>query len=260
MQRSSRLFGLLSGLLAFAAPAAGAEGLLGSPAKMVHQHAVAVKEEYTFARTPLDVRQLVAEGRLVPVTASEDVSLAGVSFPFTRPEVRDLIVRFARDYHESTGAKLTVTSLTRPEVLQPRNAHVLSVHPAGMAVDFRVPATLIERAYLERTLLSMQKSGLLDVTRERVPAHYHVAVFAAPTLAWVAARDAADPPRDARLAASQSTATTRALAAVPHRLAIDSIDESRLPLFFFAMAALLGMAVALLHSPGTPGIRVRERS
>jgi hypothetical protein len=260
MQHSSRTFGLFTALFVCAAPGAGAEGLLGSPASMVHQHAVAVKEEYTFLRTPLEVRQLVAEGKLVPVTESEDVTLAGVSFPVTRPEVRAFIVRFARDYHDSTGVKLTVTSLTRPEALQPRNAHVLSVHPAGMAVDFRVPSTPAERAYLERALLSMEKGELLDVTRERTPAHYHVAVFAGPTLAWVAARDAADPPRDARLAASPWTASARALAAVPHRLAIDSIDASRLPLFFFAMAALLGMAVALVHTPTSPGARVNARS
>jgi hypothetical protein len=248
MKNSLRKIGLGTALLVSAAAAVGAEGLAGSPASMVHQHAIAVKEDYTFLRTPLDVQRLVSEGKLVPVSPTTDLLLAGVSFPYARPEVQAFVGRFARDYHDSTGVPLTVTSLTRPAALQPRNAHKLSVHPAGMAVDFRVPKTPAERAYLERALLALEKQGLLDVTRERSPAHYHVAVFAAPTLAYLAVRDSADAVTAAQAAATRKASAARTLAQVPRRLAVDSVDESRLPLFFFAMAALLGMATTLLHA------------
>jgi hypothetical protein len=256
MKNSLRRIGLGTALLVSAATAAGAEGLAGSPASMVHQHAIAVKEEYTFLRTPLDVQRLVSDGKLVQVTPSADLVLAGVSFPYARPEVQAFVGRFARDYHDSTGVVLTVTSLTRPAALQPRNAHKLSVHPAGMAVDFRVPKTGAERAYLERALLSLEKQGVLDVTRERTPAHYHVAVFAAPTLAWLAARNAADAVTAAQVATVRKTSAARTLAQVPRRLSVDSVDESRLPLFFFAMAALLGMAATLLNV--RPAARARR--
>ena len=46
-----------------------------------------------------------------------------------------------------------------------------------MAVDFRIPAKAASRRWLERTLVSLERSRVLDVTKERRPAHYHVAVF-----------------------------------------------------------------------------------
>lgn len=257
MFNSLRKVGLLAALFASATSAAGAEGLLGSPASMVHQHAIAVEENYKFLRTPLDVSRLVTEGGLVAVAPDADLVLAGVSFPYARPEVRAFLMRFARDYHDSTGVPVTVTSLVRPAALQPRNAHKLSVHPAGMAVDFRVPRTPAERAYIERALLGMEKAGMLDVTRERTPAHYHVAVFAEPMLAYLARRDATDPivPRSTIAATSVAVTTApaaRTLDQVPRRMSADSMDESRLPFFGLAMAALLGMALMLLHAGPRP--------
>jgi hypothetical protein len=152
--------------------------LRGSPASMVHQHAVAVEEDYSFLRTPADVRRLVDAGKLLPVNPTADYTLSGVSYPYTRPEVLSFIEHFAASYRAATGDRLVVTSLTRPLSTQPRNAHVLSVHPAGMAVDLRVPGNDDDRAFLEHALLSMEKAGMLDVTREHHPSHFHVAVFA----------------------------------------------------------------------------------
>lgn len=250
MKNSLRKTGLLAALLA-CSTTAGAEGLLGSPASMVHQHAVAVAEKYAFLRTPLDVARLAKDGELVEVTGDADLIMAGVSFPYARPEVRAFVRRFARDYHDSTGVAVTITSLTRPVALQPKNAHKLSVHPAGMAVDFRVPKTSAERAYLERSLLAMERSGLLDVTREKTPAHYHVAVFAAPMLQYLAGRDASDPivARTTSTPVVTPAPAPRAMAAVSGRTTVDSLNESRLPLFALAMALLFGMGVTMLHAP-----------
>jgi hypothetical protein len=251
MKSLLRTLGLTSALLALSTRAHAMEGLRGSEASMIRQHAVAVQESYAFTRTPADVQRMAGDGELVPVIADGDFTLAGVSFAVARPEVRAFVMRFARDYHDSTGATLTVTSLTRPYVLQPRNAHKLSVHPAGMAIDFRVPATGAERDYLERSLLGLEKAGMLDVTRERVPAHYHVAVFAEPTLAWLARRNTEDAVAEAARAAARGAVTAaRSLDQVPSHRSVDAMDESRLPWFVVAMALLLGLASLLLQQPG----------
>lgn len=169
---------ILAAFLALPGRSLLAAELRGSPASMVRQHAVAVEEDYSFLRTPGDVRRLVDAGKLLPVKPTADYSLSGVSYPYTRPEVLSFVEHFAASYHAATGDRLVVTSLTRPLSSQPRNAHVLSVHPAGMAVDLRVPANDEDRAFLEHALLSMEQAGMLDVTREHHPSHFHVAVFA----------------------------------------------------------------------------------
>ena len=60
--------------------------LSGSHSSMVHQNAVAQEESYTFLRTPAQVREFTAAGRLVEVPGNDDYQVAsGVSFPVARP-------------------------------------------------------------------------------------------------------------------------------------------------------------------------------
>ena len=174
--RAAAVLALLTSLPMTAAVADEAR-LGGSMASMRRQHQVARANDYTFLRTPAQVREFVAKDRLEPLLGNEYLRVNRVSFPYARPEVKLFVERLARQYHEATGEKLVVTSLTRPLSRQPRNAHQLSVHPAGMAVDLRVPSSRRARAWLESTLLSLEAQGLLDATRERRPPHYHVAVF-----------------------------------------------------------------------------------
>lgn len=166
---------------------AAAAGLSGSHASMVRQHEAALDHDYTFSRTSAQVRELVDAGKLVPLEGNEDYTLSKVSQPFARPEVRLFVERLAAQYRDATATRLVVTSLTRPLVLQPRNASPLSVHPAGMAVDLRVPADSASRAWLERALLDLEGAGVIDVTREHTPSHYHVAVFPDRYAAWAEA-------------------------------------------------------------------------
>lgn len=163
--------------LPFTAGLAGDAGLGGSMSSMRRQYAVAKKNDYTFLRTPAQVRAFVREDRLEALESNEYLLVNKVSFPYARPEVKLFVERLARQYHAATGERLVVTSLTRPLSRQPRNAHDLSVHPAGMAVDLRIPGNARSRAWLESTLLSLEARELLDATRERRPPHYHVAVF-----------------------------------------------------------------------------------
>ena len=167
----------LSSVMPFASAIAGDAGLGGSMASMRRQHAVARQNDYTFLRTAAQVREFVREDRLQPLESNEFLLVNRVSFPYARPAVKLLVERLARQYHAATGERLVVTSLTRPLSRQPRNAHDLSVHPAGMAVDFRIPSSRKARAWLESTLLSLEARELLDATRERRPPHYHVAVY-----------------------------------------------------------------------------------
>lgn len=156
---------------------AGEARLGGSTASMRRQHQVARQNEYTFLRNASQVREYVRQDRLQPLESNEYLIVNKVSFPYARPAVKLFVERLAEQYHAATGERLVVTSLTRPLSKQPRNAHELSVHPAGMAVDFRIPSNPRARAWLESALLSLEARELLDATRERRPPHYHVAVF-----------------------------------------------------------------------------------
>jgi hypothetical protein len=152
--------------------------LRGSAASMQRQNQVAVKAEYSFARTMEDIDRMLEEGELVELKPTQHLEIrSGLMSHATRPEVRVFLTRLAEEYHKATGERLVVTSLTRPSGNQPRNASRLSVHPTGMAVDLRISQKAASRQWIEKRLLGMEKEGLLDVTRESFPPHYHVALF-----------------------------------------------------------------------------------
>jgi len=156
---------------------AQAQSLRGSSASVEKQNSLAVAYGFTFVRTAQQMSRLVNGGQLVKVSSTRHMNLHNVSFPYARDGVRLFVNRLSAQYYNACGEKLTVTSLSRPIDQQPPNAASRSVHPAGMAVDLRVPSKRQCRNWLERTLLSLENKGVLDVTRERRPPHYHVAVF-----------------------------------------------------------------------------------
>jgi hypothetical protein len=167
-----------------------AGSLAGSHSSMVRQHEAALELAYTFVRTPAQLNLLASSGQLVRVEPTADFTLSNVSYPYARPEVRLFVERLAAQYREFTGKPMVVTSLTRPTSLQPSNASPLSVHPAGMAIDLRVPENSASRVWLEQALLAMENAGVLDVTREHTPSHFHVAVFPEAFRAYAARMDA----------------------------------------------------------------------
>src|SRR5687767_6045857 len=145
---------------------ASAQTLRGSNASIGTQRSVAIANDFTFLTTRRDVARFVALGLLVPVPGSASYSLAGVSHRYARPAVRLFVERLADQYKAGCGEKLVVTSLTRPESEQPRNASDESVHPTGMAVDLRISRTTRCRTWLENALLTMERNGLIEATRE----------------------------------------------------------------------------------------------
>jgi len=200
----------VAGGLSLLAPPAYAEeaSLRGSRAGMIEQNTIAKEHGLAFYRTAADIRAAVASGQLVELTGNADYEVADfVSFPYGQPELRLFVERLAGQYHEACGQKLVVTSAVRPSSRQPANAHSLSVHPAGMAVDLRVSDRASCRSWLESALLGMERHGVINGIREFHPPHYHVAVFPGPYAAYVEERLAAE--------AEEAAAADEARLAVP---------------------------------------------
>lgn len=155
-----------------------AQSLKGSRASMRRQNDVAQNQEYTFLETTADVWDFVEKGLLVPLNGNSNYEVVeDASFPYARPAVKTFVERLSEQYKAECGEKLYVTSLTRPLSRQPSNASDLSVHPAGMAVDLRRSKRSSCRRWLERTLSGLESKDVLEATRERNPAHYHVAIY-----------------------------------------------------------------------------------
>ena len=153
-----------------------AQSLRGSRSSLDLQTAEAAEHDFSYVLEPDEVRKLAVAGALVRVNGNQDYRLKDVSFPFARPAVKLFIERLASQYRRACGQQLVVTSLTRPQSMQPGNASERSVHPTGMALDLRRPSGRC-RSWLEAILLSLESESVLEATSERRPPHYHVAVF-----------------------------------------------------------------------------------
>lgn len=184
----ARGMNFMLGLSLVLAPGSGqlhGQALRGSEAALNRAYVRAEDHDFTFLKTAAHVQQFVEAGYLVRVTSSRNFILHEVSFPYGRPEVKLFIERLGAQYRRACGEELVVTSLTRPLSEQPRNASILSVHPTGMAVDFRTSSNSVCRYWLESTLLYLETAGVLEATRERQPSHFHVAVFPEPYANYV---------------------------------------------------------------------------
>ena len=177
MVRHMSLLVGLSVFLAFGVDRLEGQALRGSEASVNRAYGRAEANSYTFLRTDAHVQQFVDAGYLVRLRSSRDFELHDVSFPYSRPAVKLFVERLGEQHRRACGDRLVVTSLTRPLSEQPRNASTLSVHPTGMAVDFRTSLNSVCRHWLESTLLYLEEAGVLEATREKQPSHYHVAVF-----------------------------------------------------------------------------------
>lgn len=156
---------------------AQAQTLSGSKKSMARQNQQAKDYGYTFIKNSQTISEFVDSGYLVTVEPSRVLELHNVSYPYTRPAVNSFLQDLSSQYYAACHEKLTITSLTRPLNEQPANASNSSVHPTGMAVDLRIPSKPSCRSWLEKSLLALEGAQVLDVTRERRPAHYHIAVF-----------------------------------------------------------------------------------
>jgi LysM repeat protein len=136
----------------------------------------AVRNDLDFYSTSKSVYQSVRDGELKLISITMDLTLEKVSYPFVLPRTLDVLNVFAKQYRATCGERLVVTSAARPRTEQPRNASPQSVHPTGMAIDFRRP-TGDCLTYMRGQLLALEKLGILEATEERRPVHFHVAVL-----------------------------------------------------------------------------------
>src|SRR5689334_20528392 len=136
----------------------------------------AVLNDLQFYSTSKGVYESVRDGELKLISITMDLTLDKVSYPFVLPRTLDVLNVFAKKYHQACGERLVVTSASRPRTEQPRNASPQSVHPTGMAIDFRKPAGNC-LSYMRDELLTLEKAGILEATEEKHPVHFHVAVL-----------------------------------------------------------------------------------
>jgi LysM repeat protein len=170
---------LLSSMLCLCVVPAGlaAQTLRGSPASVDLMYTSAHEKDLAFLHSRGDIYQAAVEGDLSLLNVNEDVSLERVTFPFVLPSTRDFVDSLGAKYRDACGERIAVTSGARPIDEQPRNASPKSVHPTGMAVDFRRPANGTCLTWLRSSLIDLEKRGVVEATEEHHPAHFHVAVL-----------------------------------------------------------------------------------
>jgi hypothetical protein len=156
-----------------------AQSLRGSRSAVRRAHRYATAHDLHFHRTSRGVRAAAARGRLARLRTTRNMRLHNVSHPYARPMTALFLERLSGQYRRGCGERLVVTSATRPLAQRLPNASRRSVHPTGTAVDLRRPDSACLR-WLRRTLLQLERRGVLDATEERRPAHFHVMVFAVP--------------------------------------------------------------------------------
>jgi LysM repeat protein len=155
--------------------------LRGSKASVQKMWDFAVDHGLTFYRTPMDIDQAAAAGKLVQLTGDSTYELSrGVGFSYATKEARQFVLAFAPQYRAACGTPLMVTSAARPTSRQPRNANPYSVHPTGIAIDIRRPPAGPCQRWLRGALAELEDKGFVEATEERHPVHVHVAVLTAP--------------------------------------------------------------------------------
>lgn len=187
---------------------ASAQSLRGSQASIDRMYRHARAERLRFYETPRGVRRATGAGALVPLGADANFTLASVGYPVARPATRTFVDRFGAEYRARCGERLVVTSATRPATRQPPNSTPHSVHPTGMAVDLRKPRGGACLRWMRHTLLQLEGAGLIEVTEEFAPPHFHVAVYPTPYTRYVLARTPA-PARAVTILASNPIAPHR---------------------------------------------------
>ncbi|MEZ5572544.1 MAG: DUF5715 family protein [Halioglobus sp.] len=165
-------------VLALCGSVVQAQTLKGSRTSIEKQYRAAVSYGFAFVKTASSLKSHMSTNQLIRVTPDRYIELHDVSYPYAVPGTKLFLSRLSAQYYNVCGEKLTVTSLLRPRDRQPANSVAHSVHPTGMAVDLRIPSKPQCRSWLEKTLLSLERENVLDVTREHYPPHYHVAVYA----------------------------------------------------------------------------------
>lgn len=185
MQTRSTLVALACAAALLAPRMGEAQTLRGSRSSVDRMYSQARNHALPFYRTPRGVRAAAEDGELVRLSGNSNYRVAGVTYPYALATTRTFVQRLAEQYRDVCGEKLVVTSAMRPSSFRLFNSVDKSVHPAGMAVDIRIPAKPRCRTWLRQRLLRMEAEGVAEATEERRPPHFHVAVFPGPYRRYV---------------------------------------------------------------------------
>ncbi len=173
---------LLMGINASAQP--GKPSLRGSLASVARMTKQAKDHKLVYMGSEREIRDFVRIKRLVKLGGNRNYKVDDeVSYPFVLPSTNlfvDRLTAQSRVACKDDDDVLVVTSATRPTNERPPNGSKRSVHPTGMAIDFRRPENRRCREWLEEALLSLERRGLGEVTLEsslRWGPHCHFAVF-----------------------------------------------------------------------------------
>jgi hypothetical protein len=177
MRRIKELsFGIIAAATLLGTSSVAAQTLRGSRASVELMYERAQERSLDFMATPNEVYRALEAGTLQTLSFTDDLALDKAAFPFVLPNTRRFTDSLATEFHSACGERLVVTSGVRPLDKQPRNASPQSVHPTGMAVDFRKPRDKC-LAWLRTSLTKLEAEGVVEATEERFPAHFHVAVL-----------------------------------------------------------------------------------
>jgi hypothetical protein len=160
-----------------ASSAADAQTLRGSRASVELMYTAAHRGDLQFLRTPEDIYEAAKVGALKLISMTSDLEIQRVAYPFVLPNTLRFADSLAAEYHAACGERIVVTSGARPSSRQPRNASPKSVHPTGMAIDFRKPRNPVCLKWMRQSLVALEKDGVVEATEERHPVHFHVAVL-----------------------------------------------------------------------------------
>jgi hypothetical protein len=156
---------------------ATAQTLHGSPSSVDLMYTTAHRRDLQFFRTPDDIYEAAKSGALKMISVTEDLEMERVAFPFVLPNTLRFADSLAAEYHAACGERIVLTSGARPLDKQPRHASPKSVHPTGMAVDFRKPQNPTCLKWMRKSLIALEDAGVVEATEERHPVHFHVAVL-----------------------------------------------------------------------------------
>jgi hypothetical protein len=179
---------VLTALLGFRPGDADAQSLRGSRATVDRMYSHASDNGIYFYLTSEGIHRAVQRGALVPLRPNRDYTTHAVSYPYVLPATLTFVERLAAQYRQACGERLVITSAARPRSMRLSNSVARSVHPTGMAVDLRKPQNPRCRAWLQRTLLSLDAANVIEAIEEFRPPHFHVAVYPAPYTQYVQRR------------------------------------------------------------------------
>ena len=148
--------------------------------------------DYEFAATKERLLELVEEDTLVELEETKSLKFNKVSRPYVLPVVAEFVYRLADQYNYGQRCgPLWLNGAARDTIFQQSlgNGSAKSVHPTGMAVDFKSTGLTDScRDWLEQTLLEIEAAKRIDFTKERSPAHYHISVATHEYEAWLERR------------------------------------------------------------------------